>query len=46
MWFDLAAGRGNAKARKYRDRVAENMTASQIAEAKRLVLEPKPKGQY
>lgn len=35
-WFNIAAASGNAKATEYRDMVGENMTLSQIAEAKRL----------
>jgi len=43
MWFNLASAQGNADARKSRDRIAEKMTPSQIAEAQRLTRLFKPK---
>jgi len=44
MWFSLSAEGGDAKARKNLDVVAKHMSPSQIAEAKRLAKEWKPKG--
>jgi TPR repeat protein len=44
MWYSLAAGNGNAHAPGYRDDLARQMTAAQIAEAQRLAREWKPKG--
>ena len=43
MWFSLAAAQGNDAARTIRERVAEIMTPSQIAEAQRLAREWRPK---
>ena len=43
MWFDLAAMQGDSDAQSDRDRVAQMMTPSQIAEAQRLAKERKPK---
>lgn len=34
-WFNLAAMRGNADARRYRVELAEEMTKAQVAEAQR-----------
>ena len=39
MWWNIAASEGNAIAAKNRDLVAKEMTAGQIAEAKRLARE-------
>ena len=39
MWYNLAGAGGNEKAGKNRDRVAEQMTPSQIAEAQRMARE-------
>ena len=36
MWFDLAGAGGNEEARERRDKIAEQMTPAQIAEAQRL----------
>jgi hypothetical protein len=44
MWLNLSAEQGDSAARKFRDEVAEKMTSAQIAEAKRLTTEWKPKG--
>jgi hypothetical protein len=44
MWFNFAAARGDKNARESRDRLAEQMTPEQIAEAQRLAREWKPKG--
>jgi TPR repeat protein len=44
MWYSLAAGNGNAHAPGYRDDLARQMTAAQIAEAQKLAREWKPKG--
>lgn len=35
MWFNLAALRGNAEAKRYRMEIAAEMTKAQIAEAQR-----------
>jgi uncharacterized protein len=35
MWFNLAAAQGNAEAARYRQEVAGEMKASEIAEAQR-----------
>ena len=43
MWLDLAAAQGYPDAISYRDRVAANMTSDQLAEARRLAREWKPK---
>jgi TPR repeat protein len=45
MWFALSAAQGNPPAAKNRDAAAALMTAAQIAEAKTLVREWKPKTQ-
>jgi hypothetical protein len=42
MWYNLSAARGNQDSGKCRDRVAENMTPAQIAEAQKLAREWKP----
>jgi TPR repeat protein len=43
MWFDLAAAQGGGEeSTKYRDLVAQHMTAAQIAEAQKLAREWKP----
>ena len=39
MWLSLSAAQGNQDAIRYRDTIAENMTASQLAEAQRLAHE-------
>jgi uncharacterized protein len=44
MWYSLAAGSGNAHAPGYRDDVARQMTAAQIAEAQKRAREWRPKG--
>jgi TPR repeat protein len=44
MWFDLAAAQGVDQALKYRDEVARSMTPAEIAQARRLASEWKPKG--
>ena len=44
MWFNLAAARGQKIARENRNRLAKQMTPEQIAEARRLAQEWKPKG--
>ena len=36
MWWNIAASNGNAGAVKYRDMIAKEMTASQMAEAQKL----------
>ena len=38
-WFNLAALRGNAEARRYRQEIARELTKSQIARAQRLARE-------
>jgi TPR repeat protein len=38
-WFNLAAIRGSAMARRYRTEIAREMTALQVAEAQRLARE-------
>ncbi len=43
MWVNLAAAQGDEKARKARDKLAEQLTPAQIAEARRLAREWKPK---
>ncbi len=43
LWFSLAAAQGEENAQKARDFVARRMTRAQIAEAKRLAGEWKPK---
>ena len=45
MWFDLAASQGYSEGQKGMDLVTNEMTPAQIAEAKRLAREWKPKGQ-
>jgi uncharacterized protein len=45
MWFDLAAAQGYSEGQKGMDLVTNEMTPAQIAEAKRLAREWKPKGQ-
>ena len=45
MWYSLAAAKGQKGTAKIRDSLAENMTPAQIAEAKKLVREWKPKGE-
>ncbi len=45
MWYDLAAAQGDSFAKQKRDRVAKQMTPSQIKEAQRLAREWKPKAQ-
>lgn len=44
MWFDLVAEQGMSRGAENREDVAKKMTASQIAEARRLAMEWKPKG--
>ncbi len=44
MWFDLAATRGRKDAENSREKTSEQMTPAQIAEARRLAREWKPKG--
>ena len=44
MWYSLAAENGNAHAPGYRDDVARQMTAAQIAEAQKRAREWRPKG--
>jgi hypothetical protein len=44
MWLNLAAAQGDLKSQQAREKVAEKMTPSQIAEAQRLAREWKPKG--
>ena len=41
-WLNLAVDRGDARARKDRDAVAEKMTPKQIQEAEKLAREWKP----
>jgi TPR repeat protein len=43
MWFNLAAARGDKDAAKNREIVAKQMTPAQIAEARKLAREWKPK---
>ena len=43
VWYNLAGIHGDEKAREYRDRIAEKMTPSQIAEAQRRAREWKSK---
>jgi hypothetical protein len=43
MWLDLSAAAGNANAGKTRDTVARKMTPAQLAKAKKLRAEWKPK---
>ncbi len=43
MWLNLAAVRGLETARTLRDRLAEEMTPAQVANAQRLAREWKPK---
>ncbi len=43
MWYNLAASEGHRDARKHRDRVAAQMTPSQITKAKRRARPWKPK---
>jgi TPR repeat protein len=43
MWFSLAAANGDEKARKFRNIVAKQMSPAQIAEARKLAREWKPK---
>jgi TPR repeat protein len=45
MWYSLAAARGNERAAKDRDLLAEKMSPDQIAESQRSVAEWKPKAQ-
>ena len=44
MWLNLAAAQGSSGARTVRDKLAQQMTSAQIAEAQRLARESKPKG--
>ncbi len=39
MWLNLAAANGDKDATNFRDRITEQMTAAQIAEAQRLARE-------
>ncbi len=39
MWFDLASASGNEEAREQHDKIAEQMTPAQVAEAQRLARE-------
>ncbi len=43
MWYNLSAAKGNKTGRKNRDLLAKQMTPAQIAEARRLAREWKPK---
>lgn len=43
MWLNLAAAQGNKEASDARDKLAQEMTSSQIEEAERLAREWKPK---
>jgi hypothetical protein len=43
MWYNLAATQGENLPRKSRNRLAEKMTPKQIAEARRLAREWRPK---
>jgi len=43
-WYNLSAAQGNDLGRRNRDSLAEKMTPAQIAEAKKLAREWKPKG--
>ncbi len=43
MWLSLAVARGNELARIHRDRMTRQMTPVQLAEARRLTREWKPK---
>ena len=45
MWFELAAAQGNQPARDNRDKAASLMTAAELAEAKQLARDWKPKPQ-
>jgi len=44
MWYNLGAAHGDLKAAEARDALAQQMSATQIAEAQRLAREWKPKG--
>jgi|GEM_PF-4448001 len=44
MWLDLSAAQGDSDAKKYRDELAERMSPSQLAEAERLAMEWKHRG--
>ena len=44
MWYNLAAAQGQKDAGKWRDSLAEKMTPTQIAEARKLAREWNPKG--
>ncbi len=44
MWLNLAAAQGDELARIHRDRMTRQMTPVQLAEARRLTREWKPKG--
>jgi len=44
MWSNLAAAQGDERASKIRDIIAKSITAEQIAQAKKLAREWKPKG--
>jgi len=39
MWWNIAASQGNKNALKYRDKVAKDMTSSQIEKAQMLASE-------
>ena len=43
MWYNLAAAQGEKDTGEWRDSLAEEMTPEQIAEARRLAREWKPK---
>jgi TPR repeat protein len=43
-WYNLAATNGDKPAAELRDALAKQMTPAQIAEAKQLARERKPKG--
>ncbi len=45
MWMNLAAAQGHELAREARDLLAEDMTPAQLAEARRLAQEWKPKSE-
>ena len=36
MWWNIAASQGNENAKKYKELIVEELTASQIEEAQRL----------
>ena len=44
-WFNLSAAQGHEKAAEFRDKVATEMTPSQISEAQKLSREFKPRSE-